>query len=135
MIGRVLDRVPARKVVAAIAILACVSFLLLALSEARPASYLAVLLLGSAVGAGVNLIAFLTRRHFAAAVFGRLYGIKFASYIVEAVWASSRLASALIIWAATSRRCCCSRRWLLSPPCSLPRCLEQDDFRLKRILS
>ncbi len=81
VIGWVLDRVPAGKVVAAIAVLACVSFLLLALSEARPASYLAVMLLGGAVGAEVNFIAFLTRRHFAEAVFGRLYGIEFSAYI------------------------------------------------------
>lgn len=82
LIGWVLDRVPAGKVVAAIAILACVSFLLLALSEARPASYLAVVLLGGAVGAEVNFIAYLTRQQFAEAVFGRLYGIEFGAYIV-----------------------------------------------------
>ena len=83
IIGWVLDRVDARKVIAAVAIFACVSFLLLALSQTRPASYLAVVLLGGAVGAEVNFIAYLTRRQFPEAVFGRLYGLEFGAYIVS----------------------------------------------------
>lgn len=82
VIGWVLDRVQARKVVAAVAVLACASFLLLGLSSTRPASYLAVVLLGGTVGAEVNFIAYLTRRQFAEAAFGRLYGIEFGTYIV-----------------------------------------------------
>ncbi len=81
-IGWVLDRVQAPRVIAAVAVLACLSFLLLALGGGRPSSYLAVVLLGSAIGAEVNFIAFLTRRHFAPALFGRLYGIEFGIYLI-----------------------------------------------------
>jgi cyanate permease len=80
-IGWVLDRVQAPRVIAVVALLACLSFLLLAYGGGRPSSYLAVLLLGGAIGAEVNFIAFLTRRHFAQALFGRLYGIGFGIYL------------------------------------------------------
>ncbi len=81
-IGWVLDRVQAPRVIAVVALLACLSFLLLAYGNGRLLSYLAVLLLGGAIGAEVNFIAFLTRRHFAQALFGRLYGIGFGIYLV-----------------------------------------------------
>lgn len=81
-IGWVLDRVQAPRVIAVVALLACVAFLLLAFSGGRPSSYLAVVLLGGAIGAEVNFIAFLTRRHFAQALFGRLYGIEFGIYLI-----------------------------------------------------
>ncbi len=81
-IGWVLDRVQAPRVIAAVAMLACISFLLLASRGGRPTSYVAVVLLGSAIGAEVNFIAYLTRRHFAAPLFGRLYGIEFGIYLI-----------------------------------------------------
>ena len=81
-IGWVLDRVQAPRVVAAVALLACISFLLLAYGGGRPSSYVAVVLLGGAIGAEVNFIAFLTRRHFAQALFGSLYGIGCGSYLL-----------------------------------------------------
>ena len=80
-IGWVLDRVQAPRVIAVVALLACVSFLLLAFGGGRPSSYFAVVLLGGAIGAEVNFIAFLTRRHFTQALFGRLYGIGFGIYL------------------------------------------------------
>ena len=80
-IGWVLDRVQAPRVVATVSLLACVSFLLLAFGGSRPSSYLAVVLLGGALGAEVNFVAFLIRRHFAAPLFGRLYGIAFGIYL------------------------------------------------------
>ena len=51
---------------------------------AKGASYVAAFLLGGVIGAEVDFIAFLTRRHFAAAVFGRLYGLGFGIYMVGA---------------------------------------------------
>ena len=81
-IGWVLDRVQAPRVVAAISLLACVAFLLLAFGGSRSSSYLAVVLLGSTIGAEVNFIAFLIRRHFAPILFGRLYGFGFGVYLI-----------------------------------------------------
>ena len=81
-IGWVLDRVQAPRVVAAVAVLAAGSFLMLVFGSSRNASYLAVVLLGGAIGAEVNFIAYLTRRHFPQMVFGRLYGVGFGVYLV-----------------------------------------------------
>ena len=81
-IGWVLDRAQAPRVVAAIAVLAAVSFLLLVFSPGEGASVLAVVLLGGAIGAEVNFIAYLTRRHFPQMVYGRLYGVEFGIYLV-----------------------------------------------------
>ena len=83
-IGWVLDKASAAYVLAAVSLFAAVAFLLLGYSGAQAASYLAAFLLGGVIGAEVDFIAFLTRRHFAAAVFGRLYGLGFGIYMIGA---------------------------------------------------
>ena len=83
-IGWVLDRVSASYVLAVVSLFAAVAFLLLGYGGAKGASYVAAFLLGGVIGAEVDFIAFLTRRHFAAAVFGRLYGLGFGIYMVGA---------------------------------------------------
>ena len=83
-IGWVLDRVSAAYVLAVVSLFAAVAFLLLGYGGGKGASYLAAFLLGGVIGAEVDFIAFLTRRHFATAVFGRLYGLGFGVYMIGA---------------------------------------------------
>lgn len=80
--GWVLDRARAPRVVAVMALLAGIAFLLLDLGSNKPFSYLAALLLGATLGAEVNFIAYLTRHHFVQAAFGRLYGIEFGIFLI-----------------------------------------------------
>ncbi len=83
-IGWVLDRVSASYVLAVVSLFAAIAFLLLGYSGGKGASYLAAFLLGGVIGAEVDFIAFLIRRHFETAVFGRLYGLGFGIYMVGA---------------------------------------------------
>ena len=82
--GWVLDRVQAPRMLAVLALLAACGFLLLVYGEGRASGYTAAILLGGVIGAEVDFIAFLIRRHFVQAVFGRLYGIAFGIYMVGA---------------------------------------------------
>ena len=79
--GWILDRAPASIVIATISVLTSLSMILFATAATF---YLPALLLGSAIGAEVDFIAFLTRRHFPQSVFGRVYGLAFAAYMIGA---------------------------------------------------
>lgn len=81
-IGWLLDRTFAPRVLAAVALVAGVAFGLLTYGPGAPSSYGAVLLLGVVIGAEVDFIAYLIRRYFGPAAFGRLYGIAFGLFIV-----------------------------------------------------
>ncbi len=84
VIGWVLDRAPASYVIAVVSLFAAAAFLLLGYSSAKGSSYLDAFLLGGVIGAEIDFIAFLTRRYFAQAVFGRLYGLGFGIYMIGA---------------------------------------------------
>ena len=76
--GWVLDRVQAPRVLATITLIAVMALLLLSYGAASPAMYyLTVLMLGSVIGAEVDVAGFMVRRYFPSAVFGRLYGFLF----------------------------------------------------------
>jgi MFS family permease len=81
-IGWVLDRVHPPYVVAAVALLALCAFLLLAYGQGTASAYLIAGLLGAVIGSEVDFTAFLVRRYFGSAVFGRLYGLAFGIFIV-----------------------------------------------------
>ena len=66
-----------RTVVACVALLALVAFLLLAFSAAPGSAYVIAALLGAVIGAEVDFTAFFVRRYFGEAVFGQLYGLVF----------------------------------------------------------
>ncbi len=76
--GWVLDRVQAPRVLATITLIAVMALLLLSYGTAPPAMYyLTVLMLGSVIGAEVDVAGFMVRRYFPSVVFGRLYGFLF----------------------------------------------------------
>ena len=79
-IGWLLDRVNAARLLAGIALSMLAAVLLLLYGHGAPAGYLAALLLGSVLGAEVDFTAFLVRRYFGNAAFGRLYGIAFGLF-------------------------------------------------------
>ena len=81
-IGWVLDRVHPPYVVAAMAMVALCSFLLVAYGTGTASAYLIAILLGGVVGAEVDFTAFFVRRYFGSAVFGRLYGVAFGIFLV-----------------------------------------------------
>ncbi len=78
-IGWLLDRFNAARLLALVA-LTIVASLLLLYAAGDLASSLAALLLGCVMGAEVDFTAFLVRRYFGTAAFGRLYGIAFGLY-------------------------------------------------------
>ncbi len=82
-IGWLLDRVPTALVIATISLLTAVSLLLLGYGSGGTL-YLAAFLLGGAIGAEIDFIAFLTGRHFPPATFGRVYGYAFGVYMIGA---------------------------------------------------
>ena len=77
-----LDRVHAPRVLAVLALIAAGGLLLLAYGRSSVTSYVAALLVGVVTGAEVDFIAFLVRRYFGAAAFGRLYGLAFGLFIL-----------------------------------------------------
>lgn len=81
-IGAALDRFHAPYVVAIVTLLGLCAFLLLALTTGPVPSYGSALLLGLVLGAEVDFTAFFVRRYFGKVVFGRVYGIAFAIFIV-----------------------------------------------------
>ena len=80
--GWLLDRYHARYLLAAMALLAAASFLLLAYVSGVVSSVMAAVLLGVVVGAEVDFISFLVRRYFDQALFGRVYGLAFGLYLL-----------------------------------------------------
>ncbi len=81
-IGWILDRFHAPYVVAGVALLALVAFLLIAFSAAPGSAYVIAALLGAVIGAEVDFTAFFVRRYFGNAVFGRLYGLVFGIFLL-----------------------------------------------------
>jgi MFS family permease len=81
-IGWLLDKWNAARLLACIAILLVAAMLLLACVPGRPTSYIAALLIGSVLGAEVDFTAYLIRRYFGKAAFGRLYGLTFGIFSV-----------------------------------------------------
>ncbi len=81
-IGWVLDRVHPPLVVASMAAMALCAFLLVAYATGAASAYLIAVLLGGVVGAEVDFTAFLIRRYFGNAVFGRLYGVAFGLFLI-----------------------------------------------------
>lgn len=81
-IGWILDRVHAPRVLAVIAVIAAGGLLMLAFGRSPAMSFLAALMIGVVTGAEVDFIAFLVRRYFGRAAFGRLYGLAFGLFIL-----------------------------------------------------
>ncbi len=79
-IGSLLDKWNAARLLACVALLIFIAMLLLAYVPGRPASYAAALLVGSVLGAEVDFTAYLIRRYFGKATFGRLYGVAFGIF-------------------------------------------------------
>ena len=79
-IGWMLDKWNAARLLACIAMLIVIAMLLLAYVPSRPASYIAALLVGSVLGSEVDFTAYLVRRYFGKAAFGRLYGLGFGIF-------------------------------------------------------
>lgn len=80
--GWLVDRVHARYVLAAIAVLAAVAMLLLVEARGTLAATAAAVLLGAVFGAEADLLAYLVSRYFGPAAFGKLYGIAFGLFVV-----------------------------------------------------
>ncbi len=83
-IGWLLDRWNAARLLACIALIVVAAMVLLAYVPGRPAAYTAALLVGSVLGAEVDFTAYLVRRYFAKAMFGRLYGLAFGVFSIGA---------------------------------------------------
>ncbi len=80
--GWLLDQVQGPRVLAAVSLLLVVAFLLLGLRIGGAALYLVPVLLGLAIGAETDFVAFLTRRYFPQELFGRLFGLLFLAFTV-----------------------------------------------------
>ena len=81
-IGSLLDKFHAPYVLCGVCVAGAAACLLLASTQGGSVSYLAALLLGTVVGAEVDFVAFLVRRYFGRASFGRLYGLAFGLFIL-----------------------------------------------------
>ena len=79
-IGWLLDRFNAGRLLAGVALIIMTALLVLLGAHSRASGYAASLLVGSVLGAEVDFTAFLVRRYFGSAAFGRLYGIAFATF-------------------------------------------------------
>jgi predicted MFS family arabinose efflux permease len=82
VIGLLLDRTHAPRLLGCIAMIAALALLLLVYGNGNFFTYAAVILLGTVIGAEVDFVAYLVRRYFGAASFGRLYGIAFSLYVI-----------------------------------------------------
>ena len=78
--GTALDRFQPSRLLAIIALIAVSAFLLLAIDMGRNLEFLPIMMLGVVLGAEGDFLAFLTRRLFPQAVFGRLFGIMFLAF-------------------------------------------------------
>ena len=82
IIGLLLDRVAARIVIAGVCLGPALAFLVLAYGEGVAIGILAAALLGFAVGAEVDIMAYLVSRFFPPGLFGRLYGLMFSAFVI-----------------------------------------------------
>lgn len=81
-LGWILDRVNAAYVLAVVAVMAMIAFLLFAFAQGLVIAYIGAALVGLVVGAEVDFVSFLTRRYFGMDAYGRLYGVAFGLFIV-----------------------------------------------------
>lgn len=81
-IGLALDRFHGGRVLAAVLIGFAVGLLLLLKVESDLVPPVSAVLIGFAVGAEVDVIAYLVSRYFPAVMFGRLYGVVFAVFVL-----------------------------------------------------
>ena len=79
-IGVLLDRVHAGRLLAGVALIILTALLVLLGAHSVASGYVASLLVGTVLGAEVDFTAFLVRRYFGRAAFGRLYGIAFGTF-------------------------------------------------------
>ena len=79
-IGWLLDRVHAARLLAVVGLIVVCALLLLVYAHGKSSGYLAALLIGTVLGAEVDFTAFLVRRYFGNAAFGRLYGLAFGVF-------------------------------------------------------
>lgn len=83
IVGWLVDRVPAPYVAIGICGL-CAGGCLVLLLAGAPGASAAALALGIAMGGEVDLIGFLVARHFSLAIFGRIYGLQYAAFVLAA---------------------------------------------------
>lgn len=79
-IGLLLDRFHAGRLLAGVSLIILTALLVLLGGHSVASGYTASLLVGSVLGAEVDFTAFLVRRYFGSAAFGRLYGIAFGTF-------------------------------------------------------
>ncbi len=82
LVGWLLDRVHATYMVATVAVVCAGMCLLLAYGRGHGMYVIVCVLLGLIAGAEVDFISFLVRRYFSPAVFGRLYALAFAVFVL-----------------------------------------------------
>lgn len=78
--GWLMDRIFAPRVAAAFVLVAMLGVLLLAVGQSGPVTLLGALLVGLAVGAEVDVLAYLTGRYFGTLAFGQIYGVYYGVY-------------------------------------------------------
>ena len=79
-IGWLLDHFNPVRLLGGVALVIVAALLVLLTSQSKGSGYLASLLVGSVLGAEVDFTAYLVRRYFGNAAFGRLYGIAFGTF-------------------------------------------------------
>ncbi len=79
-IGWLLDRFNTARLLAGVAGIILTALVVLLASHSKASGYVASLLVGSVLGAEVDFTAFMVRRYFGNAAFGRLYGIAFGAF-------------------------------------------------------
>ena len=79
-IGWLLDRFNAGRLLAGVAMIIMTALFVLLGARSIASGYVASLLVGSVLGAEVDFTAFLVRRYFGNAAFGRLYGVAFGTF-------------------------------------------------------
>ena len=82
VVGYLIDRFFAPRVAMTFFLLSAVGLGLLATGTAGPAVLLATVLVGLAIGAEIDLMAFLATRYFGLKHFGKIYGLLFASLLI-----------------------------------------------------
>jgi predicted MFS family arabinose efflux permease len=83
-VGMLVDRFHAPHVAAAFIPLPAIAFLILLSSDSLATSVLAVLLVGLAAGAEVDLLAYFTSRYFGMRHYGKIYGVMLSTFALGA---------------------------------------------------
>lgn len=82
IIGMLLDALPARLVIACVCLGPTIALAVLAGADGLTIGILSAALMGFAVGAEVDIMAYLTSRFFPQELFGRLYGMMFSAFVI-----------------------------------------------------